>query len=80
MSGLSDYIPQWHASAVNYEAAWNIRRDGSRCPADSMRTAAVMAAWLQMRIHAPREAWSVEVCDAIVEATLRTVRDWTEAP
>lgn len=74
------YEPRWSAENVDYEAPWDIRRDGARIGADRMRTAAINAAWHQMRLHAPREHWSTDVCDAIVEATLRTVRDWQEAP
>jgi hypothetical protein len=74
------YVPRWGAHDVDYDAAWEGRTDGLRCPAKSMRTAAIVAGWHQMRQILPPEQWSTEACDAIVEATLRTVRDWMEAP
>lgn len=74
------YEPQWGASNVDYDAPWDIRSDDGHIGAEYMRSAARIAGWHQMRQLAPREQWSVEVCDAIVEATLRTVRDWVEAP
>ena len=77
------YVPSWGASNIDYDAPWSIRPDGSDatgCPAGRMRSAAFLAGWSQMRQIAPVDQWSVELCDAIVEATLRTVRDWVEAP
>ena len=71
---------RWGAECVDYEAAWDIRRDGRRISADRMRAAARLEAWHRMRLVLPREQWSTEVCDAITEAVLRVVRDWTEAP
>lgn len=73
------YAPQWGATDVDYDAPWELREDG-RIGADRMRSAAVNAGWHQMRQIVPRQQWSVELCDAIVESTLRVVRDWQHAP
>lgn len=80
VSELKDYKPRWTAEGIDYEANWDIRPDHLTIGADRLRGAAINAAWVQMRNHLPPERWSTEVCDAIVEATLRTVRDWVEAP
>jgi hypothetical protein len=74
------YNPSWGAQGVNYDEVWTCRLDGRRISAERMRTQAIIAGWRQMRQIAPHEQWSTELCDAIVEAALRTVRDWVEAP
>lgn len=75
-----NYSPSWQAQGLDYDAEWNVRHDGLRIGAEQMRTAAIMAAWQQMRTYLPRECWSVEACDAMTEAVLRRVRDWIGAP
>lgn len=77
---IENYEPKWRAANVDYDAAWNIRRDGSGITADRMRTVAQLAAWHQMRMVMPPEHWSADACDAMTEAVLRVVRDWVEAP
>ena len=75
------YVAAWPVRGVDYDAVWHLRRDGKRIGAQQMRTTAIMAGWLQMRAWSTsREQWSTQVCDAIVEATLRTVRDWVGGP
>lgn len=75
---VGEYEPRWGARDVDYDAVWE-RRDGLHCSAQTMRTAAIISGWHQMRQTLPPEQWSTQACDAIVEAALRTVRDWMEA-